>query len=64
LIRLKKFEDVTPEEIIRFLNPELQVNAFEIRKFGSFLESTMKLDPDFRPSAAELLEHPWIKQMD
>lgn len=36
------------------LSPEIQAN------FASFLELMMKIDPDERPSAMDLLRHPWL----
>lgn len=43
---------------MRFMNPELDIE--EVRVFSSFLAAVMKLDPETRPTAAELLKHPWI----
>jgi len=47
-----------PEQIIRKAEPEL--DGREVREFGAFIEAVMKVDPETRPTAAELLEHPWI----
>jgi serine/threonine protein kinase len=62
LIRLKECDEVALEDIILYMNPELDEN--EVRKFGSFIGAVMIIDPQLRPTAAELLEHPWIKQTD
>ena len=40
------------------MNPDLDPD--EIRAFSLFLGDVMKLDPDTRPTATELLSHPWI----
>jgi len=50
--------DTHPEQIIRVVNPEL--DSEDVRKFGAFMEAVMKFDPETRPTAAELLNHPWI----
>lgn len=50
--------DTHPEQIIRVVNPEL--DSEDVRKFGTFMEAVMKFDPETRPTAAELLNHPWI----
>ena len=47
-----------PERIIQVVNPEL--NGEEVREFGAFIEAVMKVDPETRHIAAELVNHPWI----
>jgi hypothetical protein len=47
-----------PERLVRVMNPEL--GDEEVREFAAFLEAVMKVDPATRPTAEELLEHPWI----
>lgn len=32
-------------------------------KFISFLEATLRIDPNLRPSASEALEHPFLKNI-
>jgi len=41
------------------MNPQL--GEREVKDFAVFLLAVMQLDPVMRPTAAELLEHPWIK---
>jgi hypothetical protein len=58
LLRIKELQATTPEEIVQFMNPNL--DPVEIRAFSLFIADVMKLDPDTRPTATELLSHPWI----
>lgn len=46
-------------EIITSMNPQL--NSDDVREFADFMEVIMKLEPDTRPTAAKLLEHPWLQ---
>lgn len=32
----------------------------EVDLFEDFMSTMLKLDPDSRPSASELLQHPWL----
>jgi len=40
------------------MNPEL--GKRETKQFASFLAAVMQLDPNDRPTAAQLLKHQWI----
>ena len=59
LIRIKRLQETSPEAVIKFMNPQL--GKGEIKEFAAFLSAVMQLEPGMRPTAAELLEHPWIK---
>jgi len=60
LLRIKELQQTTPEDVITAMNPRIGKN--ERQAFASFLMAIMKLDPNIRPSAAQLLQHEWINR--
>ena len=57
-MRIPILQPATFARLLRIANPELDDE--EVREFAAFMEAVMKVDPDTRPTAEELLEHPWI----
>ena len=51
-------QPTTLERLVHLGNPEL--DGEEVREFAAFLEAVMKVDPATRPTAEDLLAHPWI----
>ena len=59
LLRVKDIGPVSLEQLIKHLKPRLTED--EVREFAEFLKPIIRLDPDTRPPASELLKHPWLK---
>lgn len=43
--------------------PDLNVSTDEIMLFADFLSQTTCIEADKRPTASELLSHPWLHDM-
>lgn len=62
LIRVKDIEPAPIAEVIKFVNKRLPLD--EVVAFADFIEPIFQLDPEKRPTASELLQHPWLERKE
>jgi serine/threonine protein kinase len=63
-MRLKNVKKLHQWKLYNVLLEKYRLKDAEARSFSSFLECMLKWKPKDRMSARDLLEHPWLREVD